>query len=448
MNPELISPDRHISTGWRLLLILAVVLTALGGAAVGQPISASAAPSHSALRAVAFAPADPPTPAPSAVSTGRFRYFPETGHFLRGPFLSFWESHGATPVFGLPLTEPLVENGLAVQYLERARIEWHPEISTNPSSQVLLTRLGAILAESQGKTFSPVEGGGSTPTSHFFSETGHIVSNAFLTYWLNNGGLAVFGYPISEEIVETNAMDGKQYSVQYFERNRFEWHPELGPRYNVQLGLLGAEYAQSIGLNPLARVLLPSPLPSADQDLSDSPQLAKLVDSDLLPAIKALGHTPQFRWVPAVLVQYKVAVEFSDINGEGVAGAFVATYSKTRPYVIVVPQAERGRSVEALASVLAHEATHAYDAASGVIQVRSNCSVQEETRAYMNGLAAWVLLKGKDALFDQIGKDTFERDLIQSLRGFNNDDPQIGLDFSVQNGSAFIHDLYGSSCGK
>jgi hypothetical protein len=35
--------------------------------------------------------------------------------------------------------------------------------------------------------------------------------------------------------------DGKEYQVQYFERNRFEYHPEFaGTRFEVQLGLLGA----------------------------------------------------------------------------------------------------------------------------------------------------------------------------------------------------------------
>ena len=39
-----------------------------------------------------------------------------------------------------------------------------------------------------------------------------------------------------------NQANGREYTVQYFERNRFEWHPELSQVDNVQLGLLGREW--------------------------------------------------------------------------------------------------------------------------------------------------------------------------------------------------------------
>ena len=168
-------------------------------------------------------------PAPSEASQGRQQYFAQTAHFLRGAFLDYWETHGATPVLGLPITEPIVEDGLTVQYLERARLEYHTEIAGKPDSKVLLTRLGATLAEERGLRFDPRSDGSDTTTSFFFIQTHHNLANAFLAYWQRNGGLAVFGYPISEEFVETNDADGQQYTVQYFERNRFEWHPELKP---------------------------------------------------------------------------------------------------------------------------------------------------------------------------------------------------------------------------
>ena len=37
--------------------------------------------------------------------------------------------------------------------------------------------------------------------------------------------------------------------MQYFERNRFEYHPENQPPYNVLLGLLGRQFAQERGVN-------------------------------------------------------------------------------------------------------------------------------------------------------------------------------------------------------
>lgn len=64
----------------------------------------------------------------------------------------------------------------------------------------------------------------------------------FVEYWRRNGGLAIYGYPISAPFREANAADGRTYLVQYFECNRFEHHPELaGTRYEVLLGLLGSE---------------------------------------------------------------------------------------------------------------------------------------------------------------------------------------------------------------
>jgi len=45
-----------------------------------------------------------------------------------------------------------------------------------------------------------------------------------------------------------NPSDGKEYTVQYFERARFEFHPEAaGTPYEVQLGLLGAQALQTLG---------------------------------------------------------------------------------------------------------------------------------------------------------------------------------------------------------
>ena len=70
----------------------------------------------------------------------------------------------------------------------------------------------------------------------YYPETGHYLAFAFLTYFDENGSLDAFGYPISEELVENG------FVVQYFQRARFEYHPEhVGTPYEVQLGLVGDE---------------------------------------------------------------------------------------------------------------------------------------------------------------------------------------------------------------
>ena len=386
-------------------------------------------------------------PGAAAASQGGQRYFSHTGHFLRGRFLEFWEVNGGTAVLGLPITEPIIENGLTVQYLERARLEYHPEISpNNPNRQVLLTRLGVIMSEARGLFFQPVPAGSSTFTSVFFRETGHNLANAFLEYWQRNGGLAVFGYPISEEFVEISPTDGREYTVQYFERNRFEWHPERQPPYNVQLGLLGVEYARMTSLDPLARVMLPAPLPANDANLTDDPLLPELVDDGLLPAVQALGRTPQFRWVPALLVENRVLVEIQDFDQDGVAGAFVATRTASRRYVIIIPEKYREAPMEALASVIAHEATHAYSFISRVNNGRQGCSLEEELRSYMNGLAAWVVLGGPTALTDRYEPDTLEDAVNSSLTRFYNGRTQLEFDHDLERSRSFLRSLYGPDC--
>jgi hypothetical protein len=78
-------------------------------------------------------------------------------------------------------------------------------------------------------------------SGRYFPETRHNVLPQFLSYWEAHGGLPVYGYPISEPFEEVSATDGKLYTVQYFERNRLEWHPELPDPHKVSLGLLGVE---------------------------------------------------------------------------------------------------------------------------------------------------------------------------------------------------------------
>ena len=76
----------------------------------------------------------------------------------------------------------------------------------------------------------------------YFPETGHTLAVPLRAYWEGNGGLPVFGYPLSEAFQERNATDGKSYLVQYFERNRLEYHSEYkGTPNEVLLGLLGVQ---------------------------------------------------------------------------------------------------------------------------------------------------------------------------------------------------------------
>jgi hypothetical protein len=52
----------------------------------------------------------------------------------------------------------------------------------------------------------------------YFTATGHYLRGAFRSFWERNGGLPIFGYPLTEEYYRK--ADGR--IVQYFERARFE----------------------------------------------------------------------------------------------------------------------------------------------------------------------------------------------------------------------------------
>lgn len=68
-------------------------------------------------------------------------WFAETGCYIGGAFWEFWNTRGGLPIFGYPLTNELTEDGMTVQYFERAVMEFHPD--NTPEYRVLLRRLGA-----------------------------------------------------------------------------------------------------------------------------------------------------------------------------------------------------------------------------------------------------------------------------------------------------------------
>jgi hypothetical protein len=171
-------------------------------------------------------------------------WFAATGHTLRGPFLDYWQKNGGLAQFGYPITEELTEPGpdnkpLGVQYFERNRFEHHPE--NNPPEEVLLGLLGTSF-HTPDPASAPIEG------AQYFPETGHNLSGAFKAYWDTHGTLAIHGYPITEQFVETNPIDRKPYTVQYFQRSRMELHPEnAGSPYEVLLGMLGTQLSMQKG---------------------------------------------------------------------------------------------------------------------------------------------------------------------------------------------------------
>lgn len=211
-------------------------------------------------------PAAQPTPAARGEAASTALVVPQTfatGYTVEGIFIDYWARYGGLMRFGLPLSPAVrdpASGDLIVQYFERARFEYHAEY--RPPYDVLLTLLGAAAFGGRPERAAPP-----APCSsacELFPQTNHSLRGVFRRYWLAGGGLPVFGFPLSEELREVSAADGKSYTVQYFERARFEHHPEFaGSDYEVLLGHLGREALAArpnmAGLPPVAVPNAPSP---------------------------------------------------------------------------------------------------------------------------------------------------------------------------------------------
>lgn len=214
-----------------------VSATPAGGEAEGSPLS-DPPPCADPAQGTNFRPSGPFKEAPGAE-------FGSPGGIPRfvGPrFLAYWRIHGGLAVNGYPLSsefEQQLEDGktYTVQYFERVRLEYHPENS--PPYDVLIGQFG--------RHFHPADPPAAQLTdATFFAETGHNLRAGFQDYWRANGGLAQFGYPLTEEFTET-LEDGNSYTVQYFERARFEWHPNNPEPYRVLLGQFGQRVLAELG---------------------------------------------------------------------------------------------------------------------------------------------------------------------------------------------------------
>lgn len=194
---------------------------------------------------VATPSAKPTAQVPTATIPGsNSRTFPETGKTVNGLFLDYWDAHGGLAQQGYPISNVMGETSdldgkaYTVQYFERAVFEYHPE--NQPPYNVLLSQLGTFQYKSKYPEGAPNQSPDTSAGSRLFSETGHKVGGKFLAYWEGHGGLAQQGFPISDPFEEKSALDGKTYTVQYFERAVFEMHPEnVGTQYEVLLSQLG-----------------------------------------------------------------------------------------------------------------------------------------------------------------------------------------------------------------
>lgn len=173
-----------------------------------------------------------------AQDDGGKKFFPETGHWITGAFLTKYNSvPNPDELFGNPITDAFTDgqSGILVQYFEKVRFEYHPY--NIPDLKVTISNLGSYIY--QGGQTLPVSFNPSV--CQFYPEVndGYYVCYDFLDFYLQNGGVAQFGYPISNFEIH----DG--WIVQYFQRACLEWHPEFPSGQWVTVANLGSKYFHS-----------------------------------------------------------------------------------------------------------------------------------------------------------------------------------------------------------
>ena len=337
-------------------------------------------------------------------------------------FLDFWRADGALDVLGYPIDSPRsTPEGMVFQVYERAILEWHPELP--PAYQVSLSRLGALLVDGspqvkQRAAQPPVP---CTPDCASFEQTGHTLRGEFLHYWTSYGGLAVFGFPLTEQYEEVNAADGKTYTVQYFERNRFEFHPENQGKYRVLLGRLGAEYLTAAGptIKSWATAAVPNyPLAGNDQALVDA-------------ATALVSGVPEYRYIVDNIAARNVTWRFADLP-EGVAGSY-----NFRSNRITYSSAFRAQDPHNLAAVLGHEGQHAYDFFTfGPPRTENEC-YELELRGFATGAALWKAWYGPGGKPNPA--NSFERFQNDVLADFQTNGGRRVIDFILRG--------YADECG-
>ncbi|HMA35861.1 MAG TPA: hypothetical protein VKY74_15455, partial [Chloroflexia bacterium] len=216
----------------RLLILLGMLALAQGG--ISSPLAAA--------------------PGPQC-----FPGVPGITNCIAGHFQTYWEANGGLPVFGYPISGALPVTSPAgtfpTQLFERNRFELHLE---NPAPyDVLLGRLGVDRLRQLGRDPGAVpREAGAQAGCLWFAATGHNVcdqapGSGFQTYWRTHGlqdpqlspyqqSVALFGLPLTAPQLERST-GGQVVLTQWFERARFEYHPDQAPAFRVLLGLLGDE---------------------------------------------------------------------------------------------------------------------------------------------------------------------------------------------------------------
>lgn len=141
-------------------------------------------------------------------------------------FRAFYTDHGGQIVIGNPISPELVENGVTVQYFQNAKFEYYPQMPEG--NQVIMATLGA-----QFFGLKPCVPPSSVANTLYFNNC-HSVDPIFRDFFESYGGVAFFGYPISERYIYQDKL------VQDFERATMSWDATQPIEYQFSLLPLGS----------------------------------------------------------------------------------------------------------------------------------------------------------------------------------------------------------------
>lgn len=143
-------------------------------------------------------------------------------------FQGFYDRMGGAEVFGEPLTGRYELNGRQVQLFENFLLEYWPEHS-GTDYDVQPGLLGVKV--SGNRYFGQAQPFRDSSQMIYVPETRQSLRLGFLSFWRDRGGVDLFGYPVSEEVVD----DG--VTAQWFQRGKLTYDADRTPE--IQIADLG-----------------------------------------------------------------------------------------------------------------------------------------------------------------------------------------------------------------
>lgn len=226
----------------RLFFFLLIIL--LGGCNTTSPLSTPVSP----------------IPLPD----GTVLYFPETGHSIGEPFLSFYRSNNHAALLGYPISEATTVDDWQVQYFQYGQLEIHPE---NEPAYFITVGWSGLLNHNN----MPPQ-----------SEKPFIPHGDFAKFYAVNGNSIQFGNAISEPFLANGSL------VQDFESARLIWSPSFGEAASTKLAPIGEDYLLQHHLSALLKPLPPpenativkSPSPPLPDDATLSIDIEQTTDEN------------------------------------------------------------------------------------------------------------------------------------------------------------------------